>query len=152
MLHSGQAATGVANDLKLLLNNRLITWFVQGFTTLCIVTSFLGVSLSLTDFLADGLKVNKRGKDGMLVYSLTFIPPLLIVLFYPNAFIMGLSYAGMIVILLLILLPALMVWRGRYIKKLSSSYEVVGGRFALIATVVVSIALLTIEFMHLKLP
>jgi len=66
----------------------------------------------LCDFLADGAKINKTSKKGILVYVGTFIPPLSVVLLAPNIFIAALSYAGIFCIILLMLMPALMVWSG----------------------------------------
>ena len=100
-------------------------------------TSFLSVSLSLSDFLADGFRVTKRGFGSLFVYSGTFLPPILIVLFYPNAFIQGLTYAGLSCFVLMVLMPPLMVWRGRYnLGTLSQNgYEIPGGKFLLASLV-----------------
>jgi tyrosine-specific transport protein len=83
-------------------------------------TSFLSVSLSLSDFLADGFKVKKQGLMGnALVLGATFVPPVALVLFYPNAFLMGLEFAGISVFILMVFFPPLMAWVGRYRKSFS---------------------------------
>jgi tyrosine-specific transport protein len=80
------------------------------FAFFAIVTSFLGVSLSLKDFLRDALKIKKNKQGRIIACFLTFIPPLFFVLSYPQGFIITLQYAGLFVAILLGILPALMAW------------------------------------------
>lgn len=140
MITSGHAASELPESLSITLQNSWITLFAQLFTSIAVLTSFLGVSLGLSDFLADGFGVSKKGKGGLLVYAATFLPSLTIVLFYPNAFIAGLTYAGSFCTILLALLPILMVWYGRYYKNLSTktSYQVYGGKLFLSIGLIVS--------------
>ena len=143
MLTSGHTTSELPKSLSVTLQNRWITLFAQLFTSVAVLTSFLGVSLGLADFLADGFSVSKKGKTGILVYAATFLPSLAIVLFYPNAFIIGLTYAGSFCTILLALLPMLMVWYGRYYKNLSTetSYQVYGGKFLLGLGLIISFSL-----------
>lgn len=116
------------------------------FSFFVIITSFLGVSLSLSDFLADGLQIkrNKRGK--LLLYSLTFLPPTFFSMLYPRAFLSALEYAGAFgVVVLLCLMPALMVWRGRYYLKLPKIYQAPGGKLALLLVIALSICIILLE-------
>ena len=80
-------------------------------------------SLSLVDFLADGTKLDKRSNKGKFIYLLAFVPPMLVVIFDPNVFIKALSYAGILCVLLLIILPLLMIIGGRYWKHYSHEYN-----------------------------
>lgn len=129
MLHSKHSTSEFVMQLSNKLNNPLITFMARIFTSICLATSFLASGLSLSDFLADGLRTTKRGKGGLIVYLATFLPPLTVVLFYPGAFIGALSYAGIYCAILFILLPSLMVWRGRYRKNpLAKGFRVKGGR------------------------
>jgi tyrosine-specific transport protein len=137
MSHTHQA-TAFVNELSLLLQNNIITTLTNVFTSVCLFTSFLGVALCLSDFLADGLQLEKKGKNRWIIHAITMIPPLAIVLFYPNAFITALSYAGIYTVILLILLPALMAWRGRYHKNLATGFRVPGGRVLLLCLIGIS--------------
>lgn len=115
-----------------LLQKGTVISVAKFFTSICMTTSFLAISLSLSDFLADGLSVAKRGMSALLVSVLTFGPPLLVVLFYPNGFQRGLEYAGLCVFVLMILLPALMAWVGRYQLNLPRKrFHVPGGKWVL---------------------
>ena len=136
--------------LKILLGSRWVGLAVRAFAFFAIVTSLLGVSLSLSDFLADGLKIKKTHWGKFLLILLTFVPPLLFALFYPHGFILALQYAGIFVVVLLALLPALMVWGERYGPKGQRGFEkidfkVPGGKVALIGTILISLLLLGIE-------
>lgn len=119
-----------------------VTLFVKIFTSICVLTSFLGVSLCLTDFFADGFSLEKIGVSNILIHVLTFIPALLIALFFPNIFIKALSYAGIYATILLILLPACMAWNGRYRRQIATGFRVPGEKIPLIILVLFSIFLI----------
>lgn len=116
--------------LKEATHNSYIYPIVQSFAFFAIVTSFLGVSLGLFDFFSDGLKIKKRGGKKFVIALFTFLPPLLITLSKPGLFLIALKYAGGIgCALLLGLLPVLMVYSHRYIKKeIPVSPQLLGGK------------------------
>lgn len=89
----------------------LINECVHLFTYVCVTTSFLGVSLALMDFLADGFQLPRQGGGRWVNIAITFLPPALVVMFDPNLFVKGLSLAGVFCVILLMLLPALMVFQ-----------------------------------------
>lgn len=137
MLHSATSNSDVVAALNSLLQQNSITLLAKFFTSICMATSFLSISLCLSDFLSDGLGVSKRGLGNVLIYGATFLPPTLIVLFYPDAWSRGLNFAGLSCFILMILLPPLMVWFGRYHRDLAvESYQVRGGKFLLALLVV----------------
>ncbi len=109
------------------------------FSFFAIVSTFLGVALSLLDFLADGLKVKKTHMGRAMLCLIIIVPPMFITLLDPRAFLSALDYAGAFgVVTLLGILPALMVWKGRYAKGFSEKapYRAFGGK-GLLASVVV---------------
>ena len=138
--HTTSALAGLLSDK---VHNSTISAFFNFFTSICMLTAFLGVSLCLYSFLADGLKLREQGTHGIGLFLLTFIPPLLIVIFYPGAYMHALSYAGIFCIILLLLLPALMCYFGR--KHFSAKFMVPGGALSQCAVILVSIALLMHE-------
>lgn len=116
------------------------------FSFFAIVTSFLGVSLSLSDFLADGLNIKKTRTGRAFLFLLAFIPPLAFTLTDPRAFLSALEYAGAFgVVILLGLFPALMVWWARYKKHMAMPYTTPGGKKALIVTMLISLIIILIE-------
>ncbi len=140
--HSGHQISELTGALSYRLGSKTISDLAHFFTSICITTSFLGVSLCLTDFFADGLQVRKRGFGNWITLGLTLLPPLLIVFLYPAFFIKGLKLAGIICIILLTLMPALMVWSGRYRVKIAAGYQVIGGKVFVILEILISIVLL----------
>jgi tyrosine-specific transport protein len=115
--------------LKYFLESPSIYLIGQIFAFLALLTSFFGVTLGLVDFLADGLKVKKTPRGRLILSLLVFIPPLLIALRYPHAFLTALDYAGGFgCALLLGLLPILMVWSKRYKMKDHSHAQITWGR------------------------
>jgi tyrosine-specific transport protein len=139
MVNSDHSTLALTQSLIHELHNSSVTSLTRVFTSICVVTSFLGVSLCVVDFLADGFRLDKTGKSKIFLHFATFLPPLIIALIYPTAFIVGLNYAGICLTILIILFPALMVWNGRYIKKIKASYQVVGGKLPLVLVTLVAI-------------
>ncbi|MBE8215700.1 MAG: amino acid transporter [Endozoicomonadaceae bacterium] len=107
----------IADILTLLedrMNTKLVTVTVNTFSSLAIMTSYLGVSMSLYHYLIDGLKLNRIKKNSLrllLGALLTFAIPLFIVIFYPNLFLRALAFVGSCVVILLIILPTLMTYQ-----------------------------------------
>lgn len=105
-----QAGQSAAVPLVAHLQNPWIGSVIHSFSFFAILTSFLGVSLSLSDFLADGLKMKGHTWEREISCLLTFMPPLLFVYMYQRGFILALQFAGIFVAILLCMLPALMAW------------------------------------------
>lgn len=146
MLHSSNSNSELVASLSSLLDSKVISLFAQFFTSICMATSFLSISLSLSDFLADGLRVAKKGFGNVIIFGGTFLPPVLIVLFNPNIFIHGLNYAGLSCLILMVLMPPLMVWRGRYNQGTLAvdNYQIGGGKILLAFLVVFAILMIGI--------
>lgn len=90
-------------------NNRDIHILTNVFTSICVLTSFLGVALSLSDFLADGIKLKKEKRGLGINAALTLLPPLLVVLLFPTIFLRALNYAGIFCVILLFIMPITML-------------------------------------------
>lgn len=104
---AGESGT---EPLAKIISNRLLGIGAQFFSFFAIVTSFLGVALSLSDFLTDGIKLKKTWEGRLIACLLTFVPPLGFVFYSTRGFIVALEYAGVFVAILLIFLPAAMAW------------------------------------------
>lgn len=103
----GEPAT---EPLARALNTPFIVHSAKFFSFFAITTSFLGVSLSLSDFLTDGLKIKKNWKGRLGAIALTFTPPLIFVFFCEKGFYFALQHAGVSVAILLGIVPACMAW------------------------------------------
>jgi len=78
------------------------------FFSAAILTSFLGVALALFDYVKDLSKKKSFGKNTVIIYLITFIPPLLFALYYPKGFVIALSYAAISVVITSLFIPVLM--------------------------------------------
>ncbi len=137
-LSQGQSAV---HPLRQLIGNPTVYFVGQFFAFFALTTSFLGVTLGLSDFLADGLKIKKTARGRLLLCALVFIPPLILADLHPTVFLQALKFAGGYgCALLLGVLPILMVWIGRYRRKIEGKRVLPGGR------VVLSLLLLFVFF------
>lgn len=145
VFHSSEPNSLLMKSISVLIHSNIINIFAKVFISICAITSFLGVALSLTDFVADWLQTEKRGLEGVKVYALTFLPPFLVVLLSPGIFIKALSYAGFFCVFLLILLPVMMLYKGRYHQLLPKNTIVPGGKITLIITAMIAVVLLVLQ-------
>jgi tyrosine-specific transport protein len=117
-----------------------------------LVTSFLGVSLSMVDFVADGLSVHGHGWKRAALCLIVFIPPALFAATHPGIFLEALGVAGGFGEAILNgLFPIGMVWIGRYQMKLTSQNQQVGGGRPLLAVLILfTFLIIGIEAYHLS--
>lgn len=103
------------------------------FTGLALLTSFLGVAMSLFDQNSDLFKKNK-----LMTFVLTFLLPLMGALWAKEQFISVLGYAGIILVFLAVFVPMAMVLKVRsatFDALLEGvHYQAAGGRLALLAS------------------
>lgn len=123
-----------------------VRYGVNCFIFFAILTSFLGISLSLYDFVYDFAKsllteYLPKFLWRAVLLLLVFLPPLLFVYCLPTGFIKVLHYAGIMVLLLNIIFPIMMVLRLRYIGA-SSGYSAFGGIWLLWLALFLSLYLL----------
>ena len=140
LMHNPHTTSSLASMLSKTIHNHIISSLFNFFTSICMLTAFLGVSLCLISFLGDGLNMSQQGMQGLGLFLLTFFPPLLIVLYYPGAYIHALNYAGFFCVILLLLLPTLMSYFGR--KRFSPVFIVPGGKSCQLLVIISSIVLL----------
>lgn len=105
----------VTAALKMATGRHLIYDVGQAFAFFALATSLLGVSFSMVDFLADGMRVSRKGLKRVGLTFLVFFPPCIFVLIYPTIFDKALGIAGGIGEAILNgLIPIAFVWIGRY--------------------------------------
>lgn len=139
------ATSGLTDALSNTIHSQLITGFFGFFTSICMITAFLGVSIGLFDFLADGLKMKKSGLQGKSTLALTFLPPLAVVLLNPGIYLHALSYAGVCCVILLLLLPSAMTWQSRrQTTEIDEVRQVPGGNLVLASVGIMAVFLLFI--------
>ncbi|WP_392432314.1 tryptophan permease [Yersinia sp. HM-2024] len=96
------------------------------FSNFAVASSFLGVTLGLFDYLADLFKFNDSRLGRAKTAAITFLPPILGGLIYPDGFIYAIGYAGLAATVWAAIVPALLARASR--KRFGSPlYRVWGG-------------------------
>jgi len=142
ILKSPNSTSDLLNALTSTANENSVTIFAKIFTSICVLTSFLGVALCMVDFLADGLHLEKSGPSNIFLHLLGLLPPLVLVLFFPGVFVKALEYAGIYCVILLVLLPAWMAWQGRYRRQIANGFTVPGGKILLAGLIILSLVMI----------
>lgn len=138
-LNKGEAAT---QALWCVVGRSWINVAAQSFALFAIVTSFLAQVLSLVDFLSDGLKISKIGRNRVALILLSVFPPLIFALANPGIFIKALNWAGgFAAVILFGVMPVLMVWKIRYKEQTTSQTLLPGGRPILSIIMLIALAI-----------
>ncbi|ARJ43673.1 tyrosine transporter TyrP [Pantoea alhagi] len=146
LLASHAGLNGLLQAIRQIVASPHVELAVHLFADLALATSFLGVSLGLFDYLADICKRNASVTGRMQSGLMTFLPPLLFALFYPQGFVLALGYAGVALAVLALIIPALLVWRSRQ-QHSAASYQVVGGRPLLLLVFLCGIGVIVIQLL-----
>lgn len=145
-LDNGDIAT---RALRNAVGSSWVVVLAECFAFFAIATSFIAISLSFVDFLADGLHIPKNKLGKALLCLLVLVPPVLMTLLDPGIFLKALNYAGAFgAVILFGIIPALMVWIGRYFLKLDMPRIVPGGKFTLILVMLFSLVVMLVEVIH----
>ena len=135
----------VTNLLENMSESSGVILFAKIFSFFAILTPFMTNTKAFVDFVKDGLKISEKSSFDILVFILVLVPPTLLTLFYPHLFLQALGIAGGFAdVLLFGILPPLIVWIGRYRKKMISPYQVAGGKLFLGSVLSVSVLILLI--------
>lgn len=117
--------------LRLHIGSDFLAALARSFSIFAIITSFLGVSQGLFDFLKDGLNAQDSQRKQLGAFFLTFLPPVFLIIFLEQGFIALLEYAGALVSIVLGIIPILIVWRLRERKDRYVEYRASGNKWAL---------------------
>ncbi|ACJ31067.1 Aromatic amino acid permease [Shewanella piezotolerans WP3] len=132
----GKTVYGFEGSLPLLVtalqgvaDSAILQQFIDLFANLALVTSFLGVTMSLFDYVAELTRAKDNAFGRAQTWLLTFIPPLLCALYYPDGFFQVLGFAAIPLVVMIIFLPIAMALGQR--KQNLGGYQVSGGSAAL---------------------
>lgn len=143
ILESYHKDIGGAQAIRVYLGANSVGVFAEILAFFAILTSFLAQSLSLVHFLSDGFKLKAKKRESFFMCLLALIPPALFSLFFPQLFFGALNFAGgFCAVILFGVMPALMVWIGRYRHKIPSDYQFSGGQPLLISLLIFSVFIL----------
>ncbi len=131
--HAFEKGTIATESLRNVVDNVYLATIADFFAFFALVTSFLGIALGLFDFLADGLKITKKGMGSVVLGFLVAAPTIFFTLSYPRAFLVAMETSGGFGDALLIgIMPVMMVWIGRYHMAIKAKYRVSGGKLFLV--------------------
>lgn len=140
--HSG--LNGLLQAIREVVATPHVELAVHLFADLALATSFLGVALGLFDYLAD-LFQRKNSVGGRLQTGvLTFAPPLVFALFYPQGFVMALGYAGVALAVLALIVPSLLAMQSRRLHP-HSAWRMAGGAPALWLVFTCGVAVILVQ-------
>ena len=146
ILESLETGKDSSQALSLFLNLTQIKIWAGGLAFFAILSSFFSQALSLVHFLADGFKITYKKHESLNLCLLTFCPPLLFALCYPQLFFKALNFAGGICAVILFgILPVTMVWIGRYHKSMRGAYQFPFGKLSLVLMFAVAVAVLLLQ-------
>ena len=146
ILKEDATLNGLVKATLAITGSNIIAGAVKLFSTLALVTSFLGVGLGLLECIEDLLKRSFNISAGRISLGLmTFIPPLVFALFYPEGFILALGYAGQMFAFYAVVLPVSLVWKARR-SHTNLPYKVWGGNMTLIIVLVLGVIITSIPF------
>ena len=146
ILKEDATLNGLVKATLAITGSNMIAGAVKLFSTLALVTSFLGVGLGLLECIEDLLKRSFNISAGRISLGLmTFIPPLVFALFYPEGFILALGYAGQMFAFYAVVLPVSLVWKARRAHT-NLPYKVWGGNLTLIIVLVLGVIITSIPF------
>ena len=128
-LIDNQGLAALITTLSATVQQNGISHAISLFADLALLTSFLGVSLGLFEFIGDSLC--KQRKSRVITGLVTFVPPMGFALFYPQGFIMALGYAAIALAILAIFLPVVMIRKVRSTAQVGA-YQVGGGNLGLV--------------------
>ncbi|PWK94883.1 low affinity tryptophan permease [Pantoea allii] len=91
----------------------LIEFFLLVFSNLAVASSFFGVTLGLFDYLADLFNIDNSHSGRFKTVLLTFLPPSILYVFYPDGFLYGIGGAGLCATIWAVIVPALLALKAR---------------------------------------
>lgn len=104
----------------------MVLVLLNTYANLAVISSFLGGALGLFDYIADKFKFGDDYFGRLKSAGLTFLPPTIASVFFPDGFIMAMGFAGLAATLFGIFIPAMAAKVSR--KKFGNPlYRVWGG-------------------------
>lgn len=110
--------------------NQTIQLALRFFAFFAVVTSFLGAGLGLFDYIADLFKIGDSAKGRFLTAIITFLPPTILGMIFPNGFVLAIGFAGLFAAIWSVIVPAMMVinYRKRHKGEEKVSFRALGGK------------------------
>lgn len=95
------------------VNSDALSKMLSVFANMAIISSFLGVSLALFDFIADKFNFDDSGLGRLKTAAIVFVPPTIGGVLFPNGFIAAIGFAGLVAAVNALIVPPLMFKKSR---------------------------------------
>lgn len=128
LLGVSESSGATAHLISALSNNDDMHTILYVFSDLALLTSVLGVALGLFDYLANLLQRADTRIHRLQTALVTFIPPVIFAILFPDGFVAALGYAAVALAVLAILLPTAMVHVLRKKPGYKNSFRAPGGK------------------------
>lgn len=137
------------NAMSAYLNTAYMGRWLHGFAYFAIVSSCLGVTLGLFDYIRDAFGFNRRFSGRVKTASLTFLPPLLAYFVMPTGFVKVMGYVGLMAAVWAVLVPVLLARASRKLSADSASYQAPGGPFGLYFVAAFAVVVMVVQLLLL---
>lgn len=101
---------------------------LNAFAFMAIISSFLGVSLGLFDYVADLFGFQNTPSGRLKSATLTFLPPYVACVLFPTGFVTVIGYVGLGAAVWTVIIPAMMVLAHRRRLATEQAYTLRGGK------------------------
>lgn len=147
LLQQDPTLNGLVKATSQITGSTVLGEMVRIFSALALITSFLGVAMGIFEGVGDLLKRVNLPNNRLILTPLTFIPPLVFALFYPNGFIAALGYAGLLFAFYGLILPIGLAWKARQ-QHPNLPYRVAGGNIGLLIALIAGVLIMAIPFIE----
>lgn len=147
LLQQDPTLNGLVKATSQITGSTVLGEMVRIFSALALITSFLGVAMGIFEGVGDLLKRVNLPNNRVILTPLTFIPPLVFALFYPNGFIAALGYAGLLFAFYGLILPIGLAWKARQ-QHPNLPYRVAGGNIGLLIALIAGVLIMAIPFIE----
>lgn len=129
------------------IESERVSNIISIFSAAAIFSSFVGVGLGVFDFIADlcGFENDRKGR--VKTWGLTFLPPLILSLFFPFGFLIAIGYAGAAATVWTCIIPALLAKKSRTLAKGGVGFVAPGGNKMILLVVFYGVAVAVLHFM-----
>jgi tryptophan-specific transport protein len=131
------------------INSERVATTISAFSTAAILSSFVGVGLGTFDYMADLLGFDNDRKGRSKTWAITFIPPLLLSLFFPFGFVLAIGYAGAAAAVWACIVPALLARKSRTLKGGRRGFMAPGGQLGIALVLIFGGLTILFHFMGL---
>lgn len=107
-------------------SSQTVGQLLNAFSYMALASSFLGVSLGLFDYLADFFKFSDDTVGRSKTALVTFAPPTIAALLFPNGFLYAIGFAGLAATVWAVIVPAMMARASRR-RFTEAQYRAPGG-------------------------